>query len=76
MNKWADPDRGPPEKSQVAMGFLRNSRTDTLDRQLDPLGPIASPGMSVRPSVKYVDDFKKVVMIKLCNTYEVQEHNY
>ena len=35
----------PPGKSQVAKGFLKNSRT----------GPIASRGMSVGHSVKYAD---------------------
>ena len=28
----------------------------SLKEQLDPLGPIASRGRSVRPYVKYVDD--------------------
>ena len=28
---------------------------DPLERQLDPLGSIASRGTSIRPSVKYVD---------------------
>ena len=44
---------------QVAIGFLRNHGTDPLKKQLDPLGPIASRGESIRfirPSVKYVDD--------------------
>ena len=47
----------PQRKSQVAVGFLRNTGTDPrLEKQLDPLGPIAFRGRSVRPSVKYVDD--------------------
>ena len=51
--------QGPPGKSQLIIGFLRNSGTAPLDNQLDPLGPIDSGGRSVQPSVKYVDDFKK-----------------
>ena len=27
-----------PEKSQVTIGFLKNSGTDPLKKQLDPLG--------------------------------------
>ena len=45
-----------PGKSQVAIGLLRNTGTDPLEKQLDPLGPIASQGRFVRPSVKNVDD--------------------
>ena len=45
-----------PGKSQVAQGFLRNSGTDPLDKQLNPSGSIASRGKSVRCTVKYVDD--------------------
>ena len=57
-------DRGsgsPPGKSQVAIGFLRNSGTDPpppLEKQLYPSGPIASRGRSVGPFVIYVDDLK------------------
>ena len=50
------PDPPPLGKSQVAICFLRKSGTDPLKKQLDPMGPIASRGRSVRPSVKYVDD--------------------
>ena len=39
----------PPGKSQVAIGSLRNSGTDPLEGQFDPLGPIASRGRFVRP---------------------------
>ena len=50
---WADPEQGegdldppPPEKSQVAKGFLRNTGMNPpptpLEKQLDPKGPIAS----------------------------------
>ena len=42
----------PPVKSQVAIGFLRNSGTDPLR---EAMGPIASQERSVRPSVKYVE---------------------
>ena len=46
---------GPPAKSQVAIGFIRNAGVDTLEKQLNTLGPIASQGRFVHPSVKYVD---------------------
>ena len=45
----------PPGKSQVAIVFLRNTGTDPyppLEMQMYPLGPIASQGRSVPPSVK------------------------
>ena len=53
-----DPEEGgrgpvPPGKSEVAIGFLRNTGTDP---SREALGPIASRGRSIRPSVKYVDD--------------------
>ena len=48
-----------PEKSQVGIGFLQNTGTDPLEKQLDHFGPVASRGGFVRPSVKYVDDYKK-----------------
>ena len=41
-----------PGKSQVDEG----TGTDPLEKQLDPLGPIASRGRFVRPSVKNIDD--------------------
>ena len=41
---------------QVSIGFLKNSGIDPLEKHLDPLGPIASRGLSVRPSEKYIDD--------------------
>ena len=31
----------PPEKSQMAKYFHRNTRTDPLEKHLDPKGPIA-----------------------------------
>ena len=43
-------------KSQVAIGFLRNSDTDPLEKQIDPLDPVASRRSSVQPSMKYVGD--------------------
>ena len=36
-----------------------------LEVRLDPLGPIVFRGRFVRPSVKYVDDFKKSVRTQL-----------
>ena len=50
------PDLG---KSQVAIDFLTNSGTDPLEKQLHPSGSTVSRGRFVRPSVKYVDEFKK-----------------
>ena len=41
----------PPGKSQVDIGFLGNTGADPTEKQLDPLGPIAFRGRSVRPSV-------------------------
>ena len=48
--------QNPPSlgKSQVAIDFLRTS----LEKQLDPSGPIASRRRFVRPSVNYVDYLK------------------
>ena len=45
-----------PGKSQVAIGFLRNSGTDPSREAIGPRGPIASRRRPVWPSVKYVDD--------------------
>ena len=48
---------GPPStrKSQVAIGLLRN--TDTVPTlEAGPIGPIASLGRFVRPSLKYEED--------------------
>ena len=44
----------------MAKGCLRNSGMvwNPFEKQLDPLGPIASRGKSVRPSVKYVGNLK------------------
>ena len=53
---------GPdPEKSRAAtcIGFLKYSGTD-LPREAIGQRVIASRGWSVRPSVKYVDDKKKI----------------
>ena len=38
---------------------------DTLEKQLNPSGPIDSHGRSVLPSLKYVDDLKTVVRVPL-----------
>ena len=60
IRRWGQGLRTLPlVKSQVAKGFLRNSGMDPLERQLDPLGPIASRRRSVRPSVKYFDKRKE-----------------
>ena len=50
---------GPSWKTQVAVGFLRNTVTDPLEKQFDPLCPIASRGRFVQPSLKYNDDYKR-----------------
>ena len=48
-----DKGSGPPGKSQVAIGFHRNTGTDP---PREAIGPNASRGRSKRPSVRYVDD--------------------
>ena len=35
---WADPEGGGPEKSQVAVCFLRNAGTDLPQEAIGPLG--------------------------------------
>ena len=45
----------PPGKSQVAIGFLRNTDMDPPREAIGSLGPIASRGRFVWPSVKYAD---------------------
>ena len=55
VNPWAGqeeeqgahPPPPPPGKWQVAIGFLRTSMTDPLEKQSGPLGPIASRGRFV-----------------------------
>ena len=42
----------------ISLGII-STGTDPLEKQLDPLGPFAPRGRSVRPSVKYVDYQKK-----------------
>ena len=57
-----DRGSGTPGKSQVAISFLRHldiQLQTPIEKQLDPSGPIASRGRSVRPSVKYVDNLKQ-----------------
>ena len=54
---------GPPTHTgnlQVAIIFLREILVWTpLEKQLDHLGLIATPGRSVQPSLKYLDDQNK-----------------
>ena len=59
VNTMSGPDS--PEKSQLAIGFFRNTGTDppSLEEQFDPLGPNASWGRTIRPSVKYVNITQK-----------------
>ena len=48
VHLWADPEgETPPGKIQVALGFLRNTGTDT---------PREARGRFLQPSVKYIDD--------------------
>ena len=55
-----DRGSGPPAgKSLVAIGFLKTILARTpLEKQLAPLGPIASQERFVHPSEKYIDDLK------------------
>ena len=47
-SRWED--RVPSlAKSEVVIGFLRKTGTDTLEKQLDPFGTIASIGSSNGP---------------------------
>ena len=48
----------PSGKPQVAKGSLKNTGTDPPPSKR---GPIASRGLSVRLSVKFVDDFLKML---------------
>ena len=58
MQWWGSgpPPPAPACNIQVAIGFLRNSGTDPLEKQLDPMGPIASPERSVPLSMNCDDD--------------------
>ena len=54
---------------------LRNSGRDPPRKAIGSLGPIASPGRSVRPTVKYVDDktrktLRGPTLTKLANLHE------
>ena len=49
-------ESGSPGKSQVAIGFLRNTGMDLTREAIGPEGPIASRGRIVRQSVKYADN--------------------
>ena len=51
-----------PGMSQVAKVSLEILVRTPLEMQLDPLGPTASRGRIVRPSVKYVDEKKNVLV--------------
>ena len=51
-----------PGKLQVGIGILRNTATDPPLEAIGPTGS-ASRGMSVRPSVKYIDDLKKTLSL-------------
>ena len=48
--RWSGPSvwPGPPGKSQVTICFRRNSGTDPLEKQLDPMGPNCFSSGSVR----------------------------
>ena len=48
-------DRGPLENHMLLYFSLEILVRSPLEKQLDPLGPIASREKSVWPSVKYVD---------------------
>ena len=48
-------DPAPLKNHKFAIGSLRNTGTDPPREAIRPLGPIASRGGSVRPSVKCVD---------------------
>ena len=70
---WSDPGggggggqvvRNPPGKSQV--DFLKNTGTDPLEKLL---GPIASQGRFVRPSVKYVEEKKLLHVFTFTSDY-------
>ena len=60
---WADPEgnrgSGPYlENHKLLFVSLEILARTSPKEQLDPSGPIASRGRSVRPYVNYVDDFK------------------
>ena len=54
------PDSPPPTcKSQVAMGFVKESGTNNTREAFEPSGPIASRRMPVQLYVTCVDDLTK-----------------
>ena len=59
---WADPKGGgagcqDPLENHVAIGFLKTSGTDPLEKHLDPrVQSTVYRGRSLRPSLKYADD--------------------
>ena len=52
VSRWG----GVSQKSHVAIGFLRITGTDPIEKQLDPGSNCFSGWRFVWPSVKYVDD--------------------
>ena len=48
--------RGPDPPPLENHGFLRNTGTESLEEQSNPLDPSVSRGRTAQPSVKYVDD--------------------
>ena len=63
----------PPENPKLIYASLEKLVRTRLTKQLDPLGPVASQGRSVRPSVKYVDDltFFRVPMTEFSESMHV-----
>ena len=53
----------PSGKSQLAIGFLRNSGTDPYEKLLDPSGPMASRG---GPYGSLCDTPEGIVLIRRC----------
>ena len=75
LNVWIQRDGLVPSgKSQVAIGFLRNSGMDPPQEAIGPEGPIASRGRSIRPSVKYVDDSKKIYIRTTPDRFSYSKH--
>ena len=59
ISRWAGGSPTKQEKPHVVSGFPRNSGTDTLREAIGSSGPITSQGSSIRPNLKYVDDYCK-----------------
>ena len=66
---WADPEWGtvgpdpPPPPGNPKLLYVPSEILvrASLEKQLDPLGPIVSQGRFVRPSVQYIDDKKETL---------------